>query len=85
MSSWNRKRSNYKAFKHVEILFVQGRNLVPIRPAIGWWGLFTFHQPIPGLLGTRFLPLTNKVSTCRKAIMHCSVSANVICGLTHFC
>ena len=26
----------YKAFRHVETLFVQGRNLVSSRPAIGW-------------------------------------------------
>jgi len=25
-----------EAFRHVETLFVQGRNLVPNRPAIGW-------------------------------------------------
>ena len=28
----------YKAFRHVETLFVQGRNLVPYRPAIGYTG-----------------------------------------------
>ena len=41
----------HKAFWRVETLFIQGRNLVPSRPAIGWWGLFTFRQPIAGLLG----------------------------------
>jgi len=60
---------NNKAFRHVETLFVQGRNLVPSRPFIGSRGLFTFRQPIAGLLGTRFLPWTNKVSTCRKALL----------------
>ena len=57
-----------KAFQLVETLFIQGRNLVPTRPAIGWRGLFTFHRPIAVLLGTRFLPWTNKVSACRKAL-----------------
>ena len=28
-----------------------------------------FRQPIAGLLGTSFLPWTNKVSTCRKALL----------------
>ena len=58
----------YKAFRHVETLSVQGRNLVPTRLAIGWRGLFTFCQPIASLLGTRFLPWMSKVSTCRKAL-----------------
>ena len=57
-----------KALLHVETLFVQGRNLLPSMPAIGWRGLFTSRQPIAGLLGTRFLPWTNKVFTCRKAL-----------------
>ena len=39
-------KANYKAFRRVETLFVQGRNLVPSRPAIGWRRLFTFHQPL---------------------------------------
>ena len=26
----------YKAFRHVETLFIQGGNLVPSRPVIGW-------------------------------------------------
>ena len=47
--------SQYKAFQHVETLFVQSRNLVPSRNAIGWQSLFTFRQPIAGLLGTRRL------------------------------
>ena len=57
------------AFRHVETLFGQGRNLVPNRPAIGWQKINNFHQPIAGMLGTRFLPWTNKVSTCRKALL----------------
>ena len=39
-----------------------------IKRAFGWWGIFTFRQPIAGLLGTRFLPWTNIVSTYRKAL-----------------
>ena len=58
----------YKAFRHVETLLVRGRNLVASRPTIGWRGLFTFHQLIACLLGTKFLPGTNKVSTCRNAL-----------------
>ena len=50
----------------VETLFVQGRNIVPSKLVIGEQGLFNFRQPI--LLGTRFLPWTNKVSMCRKAL-----------------
>ena len=41
-----------KAFRHVETLFAQYRNLVPSRPGIGWRGLFTFRQLIGGLQGT---------------------------------
>ena len=40
----------YKAFRQVETLFVQGRNLVPSKPAIGWRALFTFRQPIVEIL-----------------------------------
>ena len=54
------------AFRHVET-FVQGRNLVPSRLVMGYQGLFTFRQPIAGLIGARFLAWTNEVSTCRKA------------------
>ena len=63
-------KTNIVSFKnqYIETLFVQGRNLVPSRTAIGWRGLFTFRQPLTVLLGTRFLPWTNKVSTCRKAL-----------------
>ena len=61
----------YKAFRHVQTLFVQGRNLVPSRPAIGWWKVNKPCQPI-----TRFVYITAtnsrlawyKVSTCRKAL-----------------
>ena len=59
----------YKAFRHVETLFVQGRKLVLSRPAIGWPKVNKPRQPIAGLLGTSFLPWTNKVSTCRKALL----------------
>ena len=59
---------NNMAFRHVETLFVQGRNLVPSRPAIGWRDLFTLRQPIAGVLGTSFQPWINKVSTRRKAL-----------------
>jgi len=62
------KNYHYEAFRHVETVFVQGKNLVPSRPAIGWQVLFTYRQPIEGLLGTRFPPWTKKVSTYRKAI-----------------
>ena len=58
-----------KAFQHVETLFVQGRNLVPSRPAISGQDLFTFRPPIADLLGARFLLWTNKVSTCWKALL----------------
>ena len=60
---------NNKASRHVETLFIQGRNFVPSRPAIGWWKVNKPHQPIADLLGTRFLPRTNKVSTCRKGLL----------------
>ena len=36
-----------KAFWHVETLFVQGKNLVPSRPASGSRGLFSFRRAIP--------------------------------------
>ena len=55
---------NYKAFRHVETLFVQGRNLERRRLAIGW-------RKVAGLQlvgGTRFLPWTNKVFTCPMAL-----------------
>ena len=52
----------YWIIAHWSHHFVQGRNLVPSRPDIGWRGLFTFCQSIAGLLGTRFLPMTKKVS-----------------------
>ena len=58
----------HKAFVHVETLFVQGRKIVPSRPTIGWRKVNKPCQPISGLLGTRFLPWTNKVSTCRNAL-----------------
>ena len=58
-----------KAFRRVETLFVKGRNLLPSRPLIGWRKVNNFRQPIAGLLGTRFLPWLNKVSTCRKALL----------------
>ena len=57
-----------EVFRHVGTLIVQGRNLVPSRLVIVWQGLFTFRQLITGLLGTRFLPWTNKVSTRQKAL-----------------
>ena len=63
-------QNSNKAFRHAETLFIQGRPLVPNRPAIGGQGLFTLHQPIAGLLGIRFLPWTNKVSTRRKVRSH---------------
>ena len=44
---------HYKAFRHVETLFSQGRNFVPSRPAIGWRKVNKPCQPI-----TRFLPWT---------------------------
>ena len=60
----NLVRDIYKAFRHIETLFVQGRNLVPSMSAISCRGLFTFRQPLASMLCTRFLPWTNKVSTC---------------------
>ena len=61
----------YKAFRHVETLFVQGRNLVPSRPTFGWWKLSKPRQPIVILLGTRFLHCTNNIFTCQKALFSC--------------
>ena len=58
----------YKVFRHVETSFVQGRNLYLAGLLLVIQGLFTFRKPIPGLLGTRFLPWTNEVCTCRKAL-----------------
>ena len=45
---------NYKAFRHVETLFVQGRNLYLADLLLVIQGLFTFRQPIAGLQGTDF-------------------------------
>ena len=45
------------------------RNLVPSRHDIGWRKVFKPCQPITSLFGTRFQPWTNKVSTCRKALL----------------
>ena len=64
----------HTAFRHFQTLLIQSRNLVPSRHAISWRGLFTFHQPIAGLLGTKFLPWMNKVSTCRKDLLRHSAS-----------
>ena len=61
--------ANFKAFRHVEILFVQGRNLVPRKPGIGWWNVNKPCKTLAGLLGTR----TNKVSTCLKALLACGL------------
>ena len=61
--------SLYKAFRQVETLFVQGRNLVPSRLGISWLKVNKPCQPKTSLLGTRFLPWTNKVSTCRMALL----------------
>ena len=44
----------YKAFRHVEPLFVQGRNLYPAGLLLVLQGLLTFRQPIAGLQGTDF-------------------------------
>ena len=44
----------YKAFRHVETLFVQGRNLYLAGLILVLQGLFTFRQPIAGLQGTDF-------------------------------
>ena len=44
----------YKAFRRVEIVFVQGRNLVPSRLAIGWWKVNKPRQPIAGLFVQAF-------------------------------
>ena len=59
-----------KVFRHVETSFVQGRNLYLVGLLLVIQGLFTFRQPIAGLQSTdRILPWTNKVSTCRKALL----------------
>ena len=59
----------HKAFRLVETLFVQGKNLVPSRPGFGWRKINKPCQLITSLLGTRFLSWTNKVYTCRKALL----------------
>ena len=41
--------AEYKAFRHVETLFVQGRNLYLAGLLLVIQGLFTFCQPIAGL------------------------------------
>ena len=75
---------SYKAFRHVETLFVQGIKLVPRRLAIDWRKVNNFCQPIAGLLGTRFIPWTNKVCTCRKALYRPLAAIGVQCAqLTH--
>ena len=61
-------RESNNVFQHVETLFLKGRNLVPSRPAIGWRKVNKPCQPIASLFGTRFLPWTNEVSTCRKVL-----------------
>ena len=58
----------YWIIAHWSHHFVQGRNLVPSRPDIGCRKVNKPCQLIAGLLGTRFLPRTDKVSTCRKAL-----------------
>jgi len=47
---------SYKAFRHIETLFVQGRNLHLAGLLLVIQGLFTFRQPIAGLQGTDFYP-----------------------------
>ena len=44
----------YKAFRHVETLFIKGRNLHLAGLLLVILGLFTFRQPIAGLQGTGF-------------------------------
>ena len=46
-----------------------GRNLYLAGLLLVIQGLFTFSKPIAGVLGTRFLPWTNKVSTSRKGLL----------------
>ena len=41
-----------KVFRHVETLFVQGRNLYPAGLLLVIKGLFTFRQPVAGLQST---------------------------------
>ena len=54
--------SNYKAFRHIETLFVQGINLYLTGLLLVTQVLFTFRQPIAGLQGTDFsLRLTNSL------------------------
>ena len=43
-----------KAFRHVETLFIQGRNLYFVGLLLVIHGLFTFRQLIAGLQGTSF-------------------------------
>ena len=42
-------RAIYKAFRRVETLFIQGRNLYLAGLLLVKQGLFTFHQPMAGL------------------------------------
>ena len=54
-----------KAFRHVETIFVQ----VPCRPAISCTGFIYFPPTNSKPARYRFLFWTNKVSTCRKALL----------------
>ena len=47
-------RDQNKAFRRVETLFVQGRNLYLAGLLLVVQGLFTFRQPIADLQGTSF-------------------------------
>jgi len=72
----------YKAFQQVETLFIQGKNLVPSRLVIGKHDLFTFRQPIAGLLGTRFLPWTNKCG--RRKVILLMFRSSIISGMARW-
>ena len=70
------KQTKNKAFRRVETLFVQGRSLASSRPAIGWRKVNKPRQAIAVMLGTSFLPWTNTVTTCRKALL-CTPTASL--------
>ena len=50
----NTTNLSYKAFRHVETSFVQGRNLYLAGLLLVIQDIFTLRQPIAGLLGTGF-------------------------------
>ena len=75
----------YKTFRHVETLFIEGRNLqVPNRPAIGYTRFIYFPLTISRPGRYRFLPRTNKVCTCRKALFDMYLLSTSDTAPTHY-